>query len=50
MEGRVVNQLKEDCLRDTSDLELPAAAKPAGWGNGDAFANGEWRMQPSIMD
>jgi hypothetical protein len=49
MEGRVVNQLKEDCLRDTSDLELPAAVRPAAWGS-DAFANGEWRMQPSIMD
>jgi hypothetical protein len=49
MEGRVVNQLKEDCLRDASDLELPAAARPAAWSN-DVFANREWRMQPSIMD
>lgn len=45
----VTRQLREDCLRDTSDLDAvlaPSRVTRSVWGT----AEDEWRMQPVIMD
>lgn len=44
-----MKQLREDCLRDVSDLEAvlaPPRATRTVWGTADD----EWRMQPVVMD
>ena len=49
-EGAPNHRLKEDCLRDTSDLEPLPATSPASYSSTRNSVSGEWRMRPSVMD